>query len=55
MTDKPCLNRKMAFLMTPGFALTSFSLAIEALSVANALMEVDVYEVHLFGAIIGWP
>lgn len=34
---------KISFILLPGFALTSFSLAIEALSVANQLSDSELY------------
>ena len=37
-------SRQVCFILLPGFALTSFSLALEALSVANGLTEQPVYE-----------
>ncbi|MCZ2723001.1 GlxA family transcriptional regulator [Marinomonas sp. 15G1-11] len=42
-------TRIMSFLLVPGFALTSFSLSIEVLSVANSLLSYDAYHVHLYG------
>lgn len=43
-----CDTRHVGFVLVPGFALTSFSLAIEALSVANALWGAAVYEYRLY-------
>ena len=38
---------KVSFILLPGFALTSFSLAIEALSVANQLCGEEVYQYQI--------
>ena len=38
---------KVSFILLPGFALTSFSLAIEALSVANLLYGEEVYQYQI--------
>ena len=38
---------KVSFILLPGFALTSFSLAIEALSVANLLCGEEVYQYQI--------
>ena len=41
---------RVGFILLPGFALTSFSLAMEAFSVANGLAGKKLYDCHLFGA-----
>ncbi|OMH36257.1 GlxA family transcriptional regulator [Motiliproteus sp. MSK22-1] len=41
---------RVGFVLVPGFALTSFSLAIEALSVANLLSAKTVYDCKLYAA-----
>lgn len=46
MTEIPA--RHVGFILMPGFALTSFSLAVEALSVANHLGECHRYHYTLF-------
>ncbi|UTW02103.1 GlxA family transcriptional regulator [Amphritea atlantica] len=38
---------RISFILLPGFALTSFSLAIEALSVANQLSDSELYRYRL--------
>lgn len=38
---------KVGFILVPGFALTSFSLAVEALSVANSLLGESYYQITL--------
>ncbi|TWC43262.1 transcriptional regulator GlxA family with amidase domain [Pseudomonas sp. SJZ079] len=40
--------RRVGFVLIPGFALTSFSLAVEALSVSNLLRGTTVYDYHLY-------
>lgn len=40
--------KQVGFILMPGFALTSFSLAIEALSVVNHLAEREAYEYTLY-------
>ncbi|WP_027859184.1 GlxA family transcriptional regulator [Marinobacterium jannaschii] len=47
-TDRPA--RQVVFLLFPGFALTSFSLAVEALSVANQQAGRELYRVSLYSA-----
>ena len=42
---------QVSFILLPGFALTSFALAIEALSVANLLSEQEVYRYTLCSAV----
>ncbi|WP_271274221.1 GlxA family transcriptional regulator [Aliamphritea hakodatensis] len=37
------VSKQISFILLPGFALTSFSLAIEALSVANSLDDQPIY------------
>lgn len=39
--------KQARFILLPGFALTSFSLAVEALSVANTLSEYPLYQYQL--------
>lgn len=41
-------TQRVGFVLVPGFALTSFSLAIEALSVANFLWGATAYEYRLY-------
>lgn len=41
--------RQVSFILLPGFALSSFSLAIEALSVANQLRQTPLYEYRILG------
>lgn len=41
-------EKKIGFLLLPGFALTSFSLAVEAFSVANALGATPAYQLTLY-------
>lgn len=41
--------KKVGFLLLPGFALTSFSLAVEAFSVANELNTIPPYQLTLYG------
>lgn len=43
-----CETRRVAFVLVPGFALTSFSLAIEALSVSNFLCGGSAYDYRLY-------
>lgn len=43
-----CKPRRVAFVLVPGFALTSFSLAVEALSDSNLLWGQTVYEYRLY-------
>jgi len=52
MSDDPAGScpRQVGFLLFPGFALTSFSLAVEALSVANELAGEALYQVSLYSA-----
>lgn len=45
MADRP---RRVGFILMPGFALTSFSLAVETLSVVNSLTGRVVYEYTLY-------
>lgn len=40
--------RQVAFILMPGFALTSFALAVETLSVANSLSDRTLYEYTLY-------
>lgn len=40
--------RQVSFLLVPGFALSSFSLAVETLSVANTLCGYPIYDYHLY-------
>lgn len=40
--------RHVSFILIPGFALTSFALTIETLSVVNKLCGYKVYEYHLY-------
>ncbi|MFG0533734.1 GlxA family transcriptional regulator [Pseudomonas sp. yb_2] len=40
--------RHVGFILLPGFALTSFSLAVEALSVSNLLLGYTAYDYHLY-------
>ncbi|WP_212631919.1 GlxA family transcriptional regulator [Pseudomonas sp. KB-10] len=40
--------RRVGFILIPGFALTSFSLAVEALSVSNLLLGNSAYDYHLY-------
>ena len=40
--------QRIGFLLIPGFALTSFSLAVEALTVANTLSNSPLYELTLY-------
>lgn len=40
-------TRQVCFILIPGFAFTSFALALEALSVANQLCRNKAYEYHL--------
>lgn len=48
IADKNCKVRHVSFLLMQGFALTSFSLAVETLSVANKLSGEAVYDFHLY-------
>lgn len=48
MPSKPYKIHHVSLLLIPGFALTSFSLAVEALSVANKLSGAVVYDFHLY-------
>lgn len=41
---------QVSFILLPGFALTSFSLAIEALSVANLLNGSEIYQYQIYQA-----
>lgn len=41
--------RRVGFILIPGFALTSFSLAVEALSVSNLLLGNTAYDYRLYG------
>lgn len=41
---------RVAFILLPGFALTSFSLAVEALSVANRIAGQTIYDYRLYSA-----
>lgn len=43
-----CKTQHVGFILIPGFAFTSFALAVEALSVANQLCRYDAYEYHLY-------
>jgi transcriptional regulator GlxA family with amidase domain len=43
-----CDTRRVGFVLVPGFALTSFSLAIEALSVSNFILGAAAYEYRLY-------
>ncbi|WP_290703059.1 GlxA family transcriptional regulator [Amphritea sp.] len=53
MTQTPAQNAskkkvvQVSFILLPGFALTSFSLAIEALSVANLLNDSEIYQYQI--------
>ncbi|TXH66806.1 MAG: GlxA family transcriptional regulator [Thiothrix sp.] len=49
-TIKASNTHHVSFLLLPGFALTSFSLAIEALGVANRLNGSSLYDFHLYSA-----
>lgn len=40
--------RRVGFILFPGFALTSFSLAVEALSVSNLLLGYTAYDYRLY-------
>lgn len=40
--------RQVGFILLPGFALTSFSLAVEALSVSNHLLGYTAYDYHVY-------
>lgn len=40
--------RRVGFILLPGFALTSFSLAVEALSVSNLLLGHTAYDYHVY-------
>lgn len=42
--------RTVCFLLVPGFALSSFSLAVETLSVVNTLCGYTAYDYHLYSA-----
>ena len=46
--EKSCKTRHVSFLLISGFALTSFALSVETLSVANKLYDGLVYDVHLY-------
>lgn len=46
--DPSAGSRRVGFILMPGFALTSFSLAVEALSVVNHLGERCVYDYTLY-------
>ncbi|MCO4786982.1 MAG: helix-turn-helix domain-containing protein [Marinomonas atlantica] len=43
-----CLSKSIAIILLPGFALTSFSLTVEAFSVANLLSEKDIYHCTVY-------
>lgn len=43
-------SQTLAFILIPGFALTSFSLAVEALSVANSLAGKSLYRYRLYSS-----
>lgn len=43
--------KRVGFILLPGFALTSFSLAVEALSVANLLSGQQAYDYRLFSGL----
>ncbi|MFJ4112513.1 GlxA family transcriptional regulator [Pseudomonas sp. NPDC089758] len=42
------LVRRVGFILLPGFALTSFSLAVEALSVSNLLLGYTAYDYQVY-------
>lgn len=44
------MTKKVAIILLPGFALTSFSLTVEAFSVANALEKKELYKCVIFSA-----
>ncbi|MBJ7552053.1 GlxA family transcriptional regulator [Marinomonas ostreistagni] len=44
------MTKKIAIIILPGFALTSFSLTVEAFSVANLLERGDLYEYTVYSA-----
>lgn len=42
------LTKNVAIILLPGFALTSFSLTVEAFSVANAMAGQDIYQCRIY-------
>ncbi|WP_020407838.1 GlxA family transcriptional regulator [Hahella ganghwensis] len=46
--NPPLGPQKVAIILIPGFALTSFSLAVEALSVANLLGNAELYDYRIY-------
>ncbi|MCV6610491.1 MAG: GlxA family transcriptional regulator [Amphritea sp.] len=53
MPGHPCTQEpiQVSFILFPGFALTSFALAIEALSVANLISEQELYRYNICSAV----
>lgn len=51
MTDETPAPIQVSFILLPGFALTSFALAIEALSVANLIHEQEIYRYNICSAL----